>query len=305
MDTSSIKGIIVPIVTPVDEENHINEEAMARVVNYIIDGGVHGILAFGSNGEFFAIDADEQRKALACMVKTADKRVPVYMGIAGITTKECVETAKMAKEENADGISILPPMFISPSEDELYAHIVTIAETVPDLPVLLYNNPGKVGYGLSVNLVNRLADVPNIVGIKDTSGNMTLTAEFIRTTRDKGFKVMAGKDTMILGSLAYGAVGAIASTANIVPELVVEIYDKYMAGDIEGACEAQFKLTPFRNTFDKVSFPAGTKDACNLIGLDVGNSIKPNTTASPEVLDEMREILTELVYIKEEVLLDA
>ena len=201
MDTSSIKGIIVPIVTPVDEENHINEEAMARVVNYIIDGGVHGILAFGSNGEFFAIDADEQRKALACMVKTADKRVPVYMGIAGITTKECVETAKMAKEENADGISILPPMFISPSEDELYAHIVTIAETVPDLPVLLYNNPGKVGYGLSVNLVNRLADVPNIVGIKDTSGNMTLTAEFIRTTRDKGFKVMAGKDTMILGSL--------------------------------------------------------------------------------------------------------
>lgn len=305
MDTSSIKGIIVPIVTPVDEENHINEEAMARVVNYIIDGGVHGILAFGSNGEFFAIDADEQRKALACMVKTADKRVPVYMGIAGITTKECVETAKMAKEENADGISILPPMFISPSEDELYAHIVTIAETVPDLPVLLYNNPGKVGYGLSVNLVNRLADVPNIVGIKDTSGNMTLTAEFIRTTRDKGFKVMAGKDTMILGSLAYGAVGAIASTANIVPELVVEIYDKYMAGDIEGACEAQFKLTPFRNTFDKVSFPAGTKDACNLIGLDVGNSIKPNTTASPKVLDEMREILTELGYIKEEVLLDA
>lgn len=305
MDTSSIKGIIVPIVTPVDEENHINEEAMARVVNYIIDGGVHGILAFGSNGEFFAIDADEQRKALACMVKTADKRVPVYMGIAGITTKECVETAKMAKEENADGISILPPMFISPSEDELYAHIVTIAETVPDLPVLLYNNPGKVGYGLSVNLVNRLADVPNIVGIKDTSGNMTLTAEFIRTTKDKGFKVMAGKDTMILGSLAYGAVGAIASTANIVPELVVEIYDKYMAGDIEGACEAQFKLTPFRNTFDKVSFPAGTKDACNLIGLDVGNSIKPNTTASPEVLDEMREILTELGYIKEEVLLDA
>ena len=305
MDTSSIKGIIVPIVTPVDEENHINEEAMARVENYIIDGGVHGILAFGSNGEFFAIDADEQRKALACMVKTADKRVPVYMGIAGITTKECVETAKMAKEENADGISILPPMFISPSEDELYAHIVTIAETVPDLPVLLYNNPGKVGYGLSVNLVNRLADVPNIVGIKDTSGNMTLTAEFIRTTRDKGFKVMAGKDTMILGSLAYGAVGAIASTANIVPELVVEIYDKYMAGDIEGACEAQFKLTPFRNTFDKVSFPAGTKDACNLIGLDVGNSIKPNTTASPEVLDEMREILTELGYIKEEVLLDA
>ncbi|MDU1203157.1 MAG: dihydrodipicolinate synthase family protein [Clostridiales bacterium] len=305
MDTSSIKGIIVPIVTPVDEENHINEEAMARVVNYIIDGGVHGILAFGSNGEFFAIDADEQRKALACIVKTANKRVPVYMGIAGITTKECVETAKMAKEENADGISILPPMFISPSEDELYAHIVTIAETVPDLPVLLYNNPGKVGYGLSVNLVNRLADVPNIVGIKDTSGNMTLTAEFIRTTRDKGFKVMAGKDTMILGSLAYGAVGAIASTANIVPELVVEIYDKYMAGDIEGACEAQFKLTPFRNTFDKVSFPAGTKDACNLIGLDVGNSIKPNTTASPEVLDEMREILTELGYIKEEVLLDA
>ena len=305
MDTSSIKGIIVPIVTPVDENNCINEEAMARMVNYVIEGGVHGILAFGSNGEFFAIDKNEQRKALACMIKTAEKRVPVYMGIAGITTKECVETAKMAVEEGADGISILPPMFISPSEDELYDHIVAIAQTAPQLPVLLYNNPGKVGYGLSVKLVNRLAEVPNIVGIKDTSGNMTLTAEFIRTTRDKDFKVMAGKDTMILGSLAYGAVGAIASTANIVPELVVDIYNKYIEGDIEGSCEAQFKLTPFRNTFDKVSFPAGTKDACNLIGLNVGNSIKPNTTASPQVLDGMKEILTDLGYIKEKELMEA
>lgn len=300
MDTSLIKGIIVPIVTPVDENNCINEEAMSRMVNYVIEGGVHGILAFGSNGEFFAIDHEQQRKALSCMINTAQKRVPVYMGIAGITTRECVQTAKMALEEGADGISILPPMFISPSEDELYNHIVAIAETTPDLPVLLYNNPGKVGYGLSVKLVNRLADVPNIVGIKDTSGNMTLTAEFIRITRDKGFKVMAGKDTMILGSLAYGAVGAIASTANIVPELVVDIYNKYIEGDIEGSCESQFKLTPFRNTFDKVSFPAGTKDACNLIGLDVGNSIKPNTTASSEVLAEMKEILTELGYIKKE-----
>lgn len=304
MEASLIKGIIVPIITPVDENNCINEEAMARMVNYVIEGGVHGILAFGSNGEFFAIDHEEQRKALACIIKTAAKRVPVYMGVAGITTKGCIETAKMAAKEKADGISILPPMFISPNEDELYAHIVAIAESVSELPVLLYNNPGKVGYGLSVKLVNRLADVPNIVGIKDTSGNMTLTAEFIRTTRDKGFKVMAGKDTMILGSLAYGAVGAIASTANIVPELVVDIYNKYMEGDIEGSCDSQFKLTPFRNTFDKASFPVATKDACNLIGLNVGNSIKPNTTASPVVLAEIKEILIDLGYIKNEDLIE-
>lgn len=298
MDTSQVKGIIVPIVTPVDENSCVNEEALKRVVNHVILGGVHGILAFGSNGEFFAIDKEEQKRGLEIIVKAAAGRVPIYMGIGDITTKVCVELAKMAQEVGADGVSILPPMFISPTDEELYEHVVTIAKTVEKLPVLLYNNPGKVGYGLSISLVKRLAQVSNIVGIKDSSGNVHITAEYIRHTREDNFKVMAGRDTLILGSMVYGAVGAVASTANIVPELVVSIYNHFENGNLQEALEAQFKLTSFRNLFDKASFPVATKDACNLIGLDVGKSILPNTRASDDVSAEMKLVLTDLGYIK-------
>ena len=298
MNLQKLKGVMVPIVTPVTENNSIDESAMIRMVNYVIDGGVSGILAFGSNGEFFAIDSVAQRRGLEIIMKAAAKRVPIYMGIAGITTRECIETAKMALELGVDGLSILPPMFISPNDEELYLHITAIASITPDLPVLLYNNPAKVGYGLSVPLVKKLSQVNNIVGIKDSSGNVHITAEYIRNIASSDFKVFAGRDTLILGSLVYGAVGAVASTANVVPELVASICKHFEDGDIEAALNAQFKLTSFRNLFDRASFPVATKDACNLIGINVGSSILPNTTSSAEVKEDMKKVLTELGYIK-------
>ena len=184
-------------------------------------------------------------------------------------------------------------MFITPSEEELYQHFRTIAEST-SLPVLLYNNPDRVGNNISVNLIERLADIPNIVGVKDSSGDMTLTAEYIRRTRHKGFRVLAGRDVMILGSLVYGAVGCVASTANIVPSLVVEIYDKYVAGDLPGALEAQFKLAPLRMAFNLASFPVVTKEAMNLVGVPVGASILPNTACSDPNRNKLRDILQQM-----------
>lgn len=297
MDTSFIHGIIPPIVTPVDENECVEEDGLRRIVDYVIDGGVHGILAMGSNGEFFGLDFEEQKRALSIILDQTNKRVPVYMGIGAITTKECVRIARMAEEQGAQAITILPPMFLTPTEEELFLHFKTIADST-HLPILLYNNPDKVKNNISTNLLLRLLEIPNIVGIKDSSGELTLTAEYIRLTRDRNFKVFAGRDVMILGSMIYGAAGAVASTANIVPELVVEIYDKCVAGDWNGAREAQFKLNPFRMCFNMSSFPVATKDACNLIGLKVGKSIKPNTTSSDAVLNKMKSILTDLGYIK-------
>jgi 4-hydroxy-tetrahydrodipicolinate synthase len=297
MDTSFIHGVVPPIITPVDANECVEEQGMRRVVEHVIKGGVSGILALGSNGEFFGLDHEQQQRTVAITVDQTRGRVPIYMGIGAITTKECLKLARMAEAEKVQAITILPPMFLGPNDDELYDHFRTIAESTP-LPVLLYNNPGRVGYNISATLVERLADIPNIVGAKDSSGNLTLTAEYIRRTRDKGFKVMAGKDTMILGSLIYGAVGAVASTANIVPELVVEICEKFKAGDMQGALEAQFILAPLRNAFDLASFPVVTKDAANLIGLQVGNSIKPNHNSPETVMNKLRDILKELGAIK-------
>ena len=250
-----------------------------------------GILAFGSNGEFYVIEEDEMKRGLKIMEDQAAGRVPVYFGIGAISTKKCCRLAKMALENGAAGISILQPMFLKPTEAELFLHFKTIAESVPELPVLLYNNPGRVGYTMSANLVERLAhEVENIVGMKDTSGDITQTAEFIRRNRDVDFKVFGGKDTLLYASLCHGAVGGVCTAANFMPELITDVYNKFVAGDLAGSLEAQFKLNPVRLSMDGASFPVAAKDMANLRGREIGFPYKPNL-ATPEgpVLDRIKK----------------
>lgn len=282
MNTDFMRGVIVPILTPINDNEFIDEVMLRDQVNYVIDGGVLGILAFGSNGEFYVIEEDEMERGLKIMIDQAAGRVPVYFGIGAISTKKCCRLAKMAAVSGAAGISILQPMFLKPTEDELFLHFKTIAESVPETPVLLYNNPGRVNYTMSGGLVERLAhEVPNIVGMKDTSGDITQTSEFIRRTRDIGFKVFGGKDTLLYASLCHGAVGGVCTAANFMPELIVDVYNKYVAGDLEGSLEAQFKLNPVRLSMDGASFPVAAKDMANLRGRNIGVPYKPNL-ATPE-----------------------
>ncbi|WP_159885172.1 dihydrodipicolinate synthase family protein [Paenibacillus puerhi] len=297
MDTSWIRGVIPPIVTPVDEQENVEEQALRRVVEHVLAGGVHGLLSLGSNGEFYGLDHEQQERAVTITLDQAGGRVPVYMGIGAITTKECVKLARMGERLGAQALTILPPMFLTPSEDELYRHFVTVAEATP-LPLLIYNNPDRVGNNISLSLIERLAAVPNIVGMKDSSGDLTLTAEYIRRTRDSGFRVMAGRDVMILGSLVYGAVGCVASTANIVPSLVVDIYERFLKGDLPGSLEAQFKLAPLRMAFNLASFPVITKEAMNMVGVEVGASILPNTACSEVNREKLRDILHQMGALK-------
>lgn len=291
VNTEFIKGVIVPILTPIDENERIDEEKLREQVDYVIEGGVLGILAFGSNGEFYAIEEDEMERGLKIMVDQTAGRVPVYFGIGAISTKKCCRLAKTAVRCGAAGGSVLQPMFLKPTEQELYQHFKTIAQSVPETPVLLYNNPGRVGYTLSANLVDRLAhELENIVGMKDTSGDITQTAEFIRRTRDVGFKVFGGKDTLLYASMCHGAVGGVCTAANFMPELITDIYNKYVAGDLQGSLEAQFKRNPVRLSMDGASFPVAAKDMANLRGRDMGLPYTPNL-ATPEgpVLDRIKE----------------
>lgn len=293
MDTSFIKGVIPPIVTPTDSEERVKEPVLRRIVDHVIAGGVHGILSLGSNGEFFGLEPEEQEKAAAIVIDQAAGRVPVYFGIGSITTRECIRWAHLAEKLGATAISILHPMFLSPNDEELYIHFKTIADAT-HLPVLLYNNPDRMVCGISAPLVERLADVDNIVGIKESSGDMSLTAEFIRRTRHKGFKVIAGRDILILSTLVYGGAGTVASSANVVPQLVVEIYDKFMAGDLAGALEAQYRLAPMRMAYNLGSFPVVTKDYMRLLGFDVGEPVKPNTRCTSERMALLRQFLDDL-----------
>lgn len=291
MNTEFIKGVIVPIITTIDEDEKIDEAKMRAQVDYVIDGGLQGILAFGSNGEFYQIEEDEMERGFQIIVDQAAGRVPVYFGIGAINTKKCVRLAKMAVKNGAKGVSILQPMFLKPNFNELFLHFKTIAEAVPETPVLLYNNPGRVGYTLGADLVEKLAhEVDNIVGMKDTSGDITQTEEFIRRNRDVGFKVFGGKDTLLYASLCIGAVGGVCTAGNFMPELIVDIYNKYVVGDIKGALEAQYKLNPVRLAMDVASFPVAAKDMAAMRGRDVGSPYLPNLSTSEGVsYDKMKK----------------
>ena len=290
MRLEDIKGIIPPILTPIDKDEKIDEAKFRKQIDYVINGGVHGILLFGSNGEFYMIDEDEMKRGLDIAIDQIKKRVPLYFGIGAIKTSTCIRYAKLAKETGCDAISVLVPMFLKPTNEELYEHFAAIAKSVGDMPVLLYNNPGRVGYNMSAALTVKLAnEVPNIVGIKDSSGDMTLTADLLRQTDPTKFRVLGGKDTLIYGTMAHGGAGAVATTANVFPGLVCEIFEKYVAGDTAGALDAQYRLMPVRLSMDKASFPVATKDMANLSGLDVGASYRPSMNSTGETLEHMKK----------------
>ena len=291
MNYDYIKGVIVPILTPINEQEQIDEAKLRKMVNYVISGGVHGILVYGSNGEFYGVEDEDFERGIRIVMDEAHGRVPVYVGIGSVTTKRCIANARLAAECGVNGISLLQPMFLAPSENELYRHFETIAGVVPEVPVLLYNNP-RVGYGISPQLAARLnSEIENIVGIKDSSGDMTTLAEYVRLTRGSDFKVLGGKDTLIFAALAQGAVGCVATTANFLPNYVADIYNHFVAGAWDSARDAQFRLTPIRKALDMSSFPVGTKDIANLMGLDVGNPFLPNLSTSGEQLGKIKSVL--------------
>ena len=295
------KGIVPPIATPIDENEHVIESKLREHIDFLIDGGVSGILAFGSNSEFYMMDEDEQKPVLKIIIDQVNGRVPVYMGVGAIRTRKCISIARMGKEMGAAAISVLQPMFLKPTEDELYTHFASIADSLGDTPMLLYNNPGRTGYGMSQGLVSRLAhEKENIIGMKDSSGDITQTEEFIRRNRDVGFRVMCGKDTLIYSGLCLGAVGAVCCTANFLPSLVVSIYDRYMAGDTKGSLEAQFELNPIRLQMDASSFPVAMKDIGNILGLGLGRPFLPNKPSTEKQMEGLRKVLIDSGYLKEE-----
>lgn len=298
MDLNLLKGIYVPILTPMDENENVDIKKLRKQVNFVIDGGVSGILAHGSNSEFYMFDDEDYELIVKTIIEEVKGRVPVIMGIGAIRTSKCVKLAQLGKRIGVDGVALLQPMFLKPTEEELYLHYKTVAESIEELPLLIYNNP-RIGYTLSADLVEKLArNVKNIVGIKDSSGDINQLLEFIRRTRDIEFKIFGGKDTLLFSSLTVGAVGGVCTAANIFPELVTSIYNKYKEGDLKESLELQFKLNPVRLSMDKASFPVATKDMANINKMNVGEPIKPSLPSNKTVVDFMAEKMAEAGQIK-------
>jgi 4-hydroxy-tetrahydrodipicolinate synthase len=265
---------------------------MRKLIDYLLDGGVHGLFVAGTTGEFYGLSPEEKRDIFLVTMDQTGGRVPVYAGTNGITTRESVMLTQLAEECDVDAVSVLTPMFVAPSQQQLISHYETIASAT-SLPVLLYNNPPKTGVNLAAETVARLAEVANIAGIKDSSGDLTLTAEYIRLTRRRDdFSVLMGRDTLIYGGLCYGAAGSIAACANVAPRLCADIYEKYMAGDLSGSLEAQFTLAPLRIAFAIGTFPAVIKESLTLLGIEAGPCMAPAGPLTQEEREKLRHVLT-------------
>ncbi len=292
------KGIIPAMVTPLDDNGNVNKVTLCKLTNHLINGKVHGLFVVGSTGEWYGLDMDQKKKVFETVVEEANGRVPIYAGTGAVTTKETLKLTEIAKDAGVSAVSILTPVFITPNQEELYNHYRMIADSV-DIPILLYNNPGRTGINLGVDLVERLSKIDNIIGIKDSSGDMTLTGEYIRRTSDS-FCVLAGRDTLILSTLIYGGKGAITATANIAPKIAVKIYEEYINGNIKEALKAQYDLAPLRLAFSLGSFPVVIKEGLKLIGIDAGSTFKPVEPMTEENKIKLKKVLEEMELFKEE-----
>ncbi len=291
-------GVIPPIITPLYDNGEVNYESLRNLVNFLIEGGVHGLFPLGTSGEFYAFDNETYKKIIQTVIEETKGRVPVYAGASHITTKGVIDLLKICEELKVDAVSVLTPMFISQTQDELFEFFKEIAEST-NLPIILYNNPPKTNINITPATCLKLAQIDNIIGIKDSSGDMTNAAEYIRLTRDIAhFDVLMGRDTIIHAALCYGAAGAIATCSNVAPRICADIYDKYMAGDLQGSLNAQFTLAPLRIACSMGTFPAVIKEGLNMQGLNVGKCMAPIKELKPEEKEKLRAVLKDMKLVK-------
>jgi 4-hydroxy-tetrahydrodipicolinate synthase len=289
------RGIVPALVTPFNNDESLNLRALARLLEHVLDAGVHGVFVLGSQGEYFAIEPGEKKRVIEATLDAVAGRVPVYAGTGATTTREAVSLTKMAEDAGVDAVSVITPAFIVPSQDEMYEHYRAIAASTT-LPVLLYGNPARTGNSLAVGLVARLASIDNIVGIKDSSGDLAMTAAYITAT-PPSFRVFAGRDTLVLGTLLYGGAGSVAATGNVAPRLLVDIYDSWQCGDIEAARTSQAQLARLRETFTLGTFPAVIKEALGMVGIDAGPCRRPVGDLSEQARERLRNVLESLNLI--------
>ena len=295
MKPTQIKGIIPPIVTPMNADESVNIPELRNQVERQIAGGVHGIFPFGTNGEGYILSLKEKEEILEAVVDQVKGRIPVYAGSGCISTQDTIYMSKRAEELGADVLSIITPSFAVASQKELYDHYVEVAKHV-NIPIVLYNIPPRTGNKLLPETVAKLAkDVDVIMGAKDSSGDRDNLKAYIDLTQDLGkdFSVLAGNDGNILFCLQNGGKGGIAGRANLWPKTVASIYNYFVAGELDKAQQAQDAVAALQRVFKFGNPNTIIKKAVNLLGYPVGDCRKPFNYLCDEGIAELKAVLKE------------
>ncbi|MGO0903805.1 4-hydroxy-tetrahydrodipicolinate synthase [Clostridioides difficile] len=284
------KGIICAMITPFDENQNINPQATCELIDYLIDKGVYGLFILGTNGECHVLTDDEKVEFAKIVINHTNNRVPVFVGTGGNSTREVITLSKRMEEIGASALSIITPYFVTPTQQELILHYKSIADSV-NLPIMMYNMPGKTGINIEPDSVRELSKIKNIVGIKDSSGRLDNMKAYIEATEGEDFSIFSGSDSLILDSLKAGGKGAVAATANFLTEIDIAIYENFMNGDLEKAQEAQNSIEELRRILKLGTIPSVIKKTVVLNGINVGTARLPVTEPTGESLEEIKQMV--------------
>ena len=259
-----LKGSLVALITPMNQDGSINYEQLHDLIDWHIENGTDGIVAVGTTGESATLPVEEHLAVIEATVKHVNKRVPVIAGTGANNTVEAIALSKAAEQAGADYTLSVVPYYNKPSQEGIYQHFKAIAETT-SIPMVIYNVPGRTVVSMSNDTILRLAEIPNIVGVKEASGNIGKNIELINSVPE-GFVVLSGDDPTGLPFMLCGGHGVVTVAANVAPKLFADMCRAALEGDIATARRLNEQLTPIYNTMFCEPSPAAPKWGLSLLG---------------------------------------
>lgn len=290
MNLSKFHGVVPAMATPFTADHRLDEARVGELIDSYIRAGVHGISVAGSQGEFFALERDEHMRLLELSIRAIDGRVPLYAGTGGASTRDAIALTQAAEALGADLALVITPYFVQPTQDELVAHYTAVARATK-LPVMLYNNPPRTAVNvLPATLARCMQAADNIVGMKDSGGDLTQSIEYLLTAPRPAL-LFSGRDTIALSMMFHGAQGTISPAANVFPELMVRMYDALRAGRHDEALRVSNIFAPLRAAWAWGSFPVVIKEAMTLAGRSAGPTRPPVAALPEKVRADLRAVV--------------
>jgi len=285
------EGVLPAIITPFRRNSamDVDLEGLRSNIEFLIGQGVHGIVPCGSTGESATLSFEEHDRVISETIDVVNGRVPVLAGTGSNNTAEAVALTKNAKELGADGVLVISPYYNKPNRSGLVKHYTILADL--DIPVVMYNVPGRTGQNLLPDMVIELASHPNIVGIKEASGDIGQVSRIIEGTLDEDFLIISGDDGITLPMLAIGGAGVISVAANVEPGRMVSMFEYFCDGDLEMALDIHYELSPlFRAMFIDTN-PIPVKKAVELRGMAAGPVRLPLDELDAQKTHALKEVL--------------
>ncbi|MFQ5646465.1 MAG: 4-hydroxy-tetrahydrodipicolinate synthase [bacterium] len=282
-------GSMVAIVTPFSE-GKIDRDALAELVEFQLAGGTHAIVPCGTTGESATLSFEEHKEVVKLVVEVVAGRVPVLAGTGSNCTREAQELTISAREAGADGALVISPYYNKPSQEGLYQHYAYLARETA-FPIVMYNVPGRTSLNMEPKTVARLAEIDNIVGIKEASGSLKQITEIITLTGDD-FRVYSGDDFIVLPIMSVGGDGVISVVANIIPNEMAQLVLDFQANEYENARKLQLKVFPLCQAMFCDTNPVPVKTALSLMGKIKGDLRLPLAGLSPEKREDLKKTLT-------------